>query len=400
MGKRIDSKYWNGKAYGRQGNTYRYVIMQVIYLAISITMGFLLLHYMDNTYGELNGEAIFAFYASIAMYILCNYLQLIIHEAGHLLFGLLTGYKFLSFRIYSRTFVKKDGKLTCKKRSIPGTVGQCLMVPPKEDGTDVPCILYNLGGIILNFLTAFAAVIVILLMPKLPLFLRFLLIVFAAAGILDGVINGLPVKFFGVANDGFNVRSLLKEHAARRSFLLQLMIADRLYNGIRLKELPTEWLELPEGANPANIMNTYILFMAYNRELDRLDFIKAEQLLREIDLLLPKLPASFRNSVNLGFLFLALVNGESREKVKRFLTRQTKSLIKSSKNEINIRRIAYAYYLLYEKNEKAAGQALNKLKELAGKYPIPAEAEMNLMLAEHLQVMSQLKATENMQKEK
>lgn len=395
MGKRIDSKYLKDEVSGRQGNNHRNFVIQCIYLATSITLGFFLVKYTEATYGELDKEAILAIYTSIFLYILCNYLQVALHEAGHLLFGLLTGYQFLSIRFYSLTLVRRNGKLSCKKLSIPGTGGQCLMIPPRENGLEAPCFLYNLGGIIMNFLTALVAILTLFLMPELPLFFGLLLIVFTASGILCGILNGLPARFIGMANDGYNVRALAKDQIARRSFRLQLMITERQYNGIRLKDLPTEWFELPVGADRTNVMNAHIIFAAYNRELDRLDYAAAELILREIELLLPKLPESFRNSVDLNLIYLSLINGESREKVKQLLTKQTKSLLKSPKNEINLRRIAYAYYLLYEENDKEAGKALVKLKELARKYPVTAEAEMNLILAEQLQNRRWVTSAEN-----
>lgn len=51
------------------------------------------------------------------------FLQIIIHEAGHLIFGLLSGYRFCSFRIGSLMWIKKEGKLQLKRYSIAGTAG-------------------------------------------------------------------------------------------------------------------------------------------------------------------------------------------------------------------------------------------------------------------------------------
>ncbi len=59
--------------------------------------------------------------------------QVLIHEAGHLIAGIISGYEFVSFRIFSITFIKENGRLTKKKFSSAGTVGQCLMVMPHRD---------------------------------------------------------------------------------------------------------------------------------------------------------------------------------------------------------------------------------------------------------------------------
>ena len=39
------------------------------------------------------------------------FLQVLLHEGGHLVCGLATGYRFVSLRIFNLTFIRKDGKL-------------------------------------------------------------------------------------------------------------------------------------------------------------------------------------------------------------------------------------------------------------------------------------------------
>lgn len=42
----------------------------------------------------------------------------------------MTGYSFISFSVGSFTLIKEDKKLKHKKFNIPGTAGQCLIMPP------------------------------------------------------------------------------------------------------------------------------------------------------------------------------------------------------------------------------------------------------------------------------
>lgn len=39
------------------------------------------------------------------------FLQVLLHEGGHLVCGLATGYRFVSFRIFNLTFIRKDGEI-------------------------------------------------------------------------------------------------------------------------------------------------------------------------------------------------------------------------------------------------------------------------------------------------
>ncbi|MCM1504914.1 MAG: hypothetical protein NC127_06940, partial [Muribaculum sp.] len=73
-----------------------------------------------------------------------------VHEAGHLVCGLLSGYKFVSFRIFNLTFIKVNGKTKVKKFSVAGTGGQCLLTPPDLPLEQIPTIWYNAGGVLAN----------------------------------------------------------------------------------------------------------------------------------------------------------------------------------------------------------------------------------------------------------
>ena len=75
-------------------------------------MGVLIANYFEPW---LQSDSIFIellkFYGLFILIIIGYMVQIIIHEAGHLIFGLLTGYTFVSFRIGSLTIIKEDGKL-------------------------------------------------------------------------------------------------------------------------------------------------------------------------------------------------------------------------------------------------------------------------------------------------
>ena len=53
------------------------------------------------------GERFFVVAALFVEIYVAGFLQIIIHEAGHLVFGLLTGYKFSSFRIGSFMWIRR-----------------------------------------------------------------------------------------------------------------------------------------------------------------------------------------------------------------------------------------------------------------------------------------------------
>ena len=100
----------------------------------------------------------------VALVFLIGYiLHIFIHEGGHLIFGLLSGYEFVSFRVGSFVLIREDGKFRFKRYNIPGTAGQCLMMPPEKKEGSFPFILYNLGGALTNIIVSFITKRLILL---------------------------------------------------------------------------------------------------------------------------------------------------------------------------------------------------------------------------------------------
>ena len=65
-------------------------------------------------------------------FILVIPLFVIIHETGHMVFGLISGYSLLSYKIGPFEWYKKDVKIAFRLNPLSNVVlGQCLMLPPK-----------------------------------------------------------------------------------------------------------------------------------------------------------------------------------------------------------------------------------------------------------------------------
>ena len=86
------------------------------------------------------------------------YIHLFMHELGHLIAGLYTGYRFVSFRIFSWILIRKDDKYQWKKFNIPFFAGQCLMEPTKSF-EETSYVLYNLGGVLMNVFLSMIAIL-------------------------------------------------------------------------------------------------------------------------------------------------------------------------------------------------------------------------------------------------
>jgi hypothetical protein len=211
-----------------------------------------------------------------AFYVLL-YLATIIHEAGHLVMGLLTGYKYLSFRVGSIVLQKTEQGLKFKKYSIAGTGGQCLMVPPDmENPEDVPYFWYNFGGGLFNLLTA---VLCVPFMFADNSIVRLIFILAAVLSVYLGLTNLIPLDL-GVTNDGMNILLMAKNPYARGVLYKQFKINALQTNGGRLKDMPEKLFEYDE--NQKDKLSATMPALSAARLMDEMKFVEAEKLFETI----------------------------------------------------------------------------------------------------------------------
>ena len=308
--------------------------------------------------------------------------HIIIHEAGHLVFGLATGYSFVSFRVGSYTIVKEDGKFKSKKYNIPGTAGQCLMMPPEIKDGKYPFVIYNLGGVIMNLIFSAISILSVTIIEDMAFPLNSLLVLFAIAGIFAALTNGIPFKISGIPNDAYNVMSILKDEEARRGFYLQLRVNGLLSKGIRIKDMDYSIFKLKEGSDIANPLNTGIKLMEYNWHLDNMDFDRAR---KSIDSFVPhfsRLVPLYTYEINCERMFLELVGECNKGLIDRLYSLQLKKYIKAAKFMIGKKRLLMAYEAFYNEDKAKALEHYKDLKKLHKSYPVKGEADMELMLAD------------------
>ena len=183
-------------------------------------------------------------------------LQIIVHEAGHLVCGLISGYKFVSFRVFDFKIIKdENGKLNFRYEKIAGTGGQCLMRAPEYVEGKFKYKLYLLGGVIFNVLFS---IVFWLILPSYYTFL------FALIGFTLAFLNLIPMGF----NDGMTFYHASKDETTR--FVLYLQLEYVYYQSIG-KNLLIEQPEIVEKINSLEITNTNYL-------TDSLEFIKLDGL--------------------------------------------------------------------------------------------------------------------------
>ena len=183
-------------------------------------------------------------------------LHIIFHEAGHLVFGLLSGYKFISFRVFDFKIIKDvNGKLKIRFERLAGTGGQCLMRAPEYVNGKFKYKLYLLGGVIFNIVFS---IVFWLILPS------YYTLLFALIGFALAFLNLIPMGF----NDGMTFYHASKDETTR--FVLYLQLEYVYYQSIG-KNLLIEKPEVVEKINSLEITNTNYL-------TDSLEFIKLDGL--------------------------------------------------------------------------------------------------------------------------
>ena len=355
----------------------------VLGMVIGGICGYLMVGYVDQVVSEgaSLGTAIFTLAALfISMYV-SIFLHLIIHEAGHLVFGLLTGYKFSSFRIMSFMWIKDGEKIKLKRYSLAGTDGQCLMSPPDLVNGKMPFMLYNFGGSLMNIIASSISFMLWFLFRENPL-LKTLCMIFALTGLVLAALNGVPLRMGTIDNDGYNAFSMSKNKEALRSFWLQMKVAEAVARGVRIKDMPEKWFEVPTDEAMKNSMVAVMGVFACNRLMDDLKFEEADALMKHLLEIESGIVGLHRNLLTCDRMYCELISENRQEVLEEMYSGELKKFMKQMKTFPVVIRTEYVYALLYEKDEAKAQKIKERFEKCAKTYPYPNDIQSEWKLIE------------------
>lgn len=296
--------------------------------------------------------------------IISVFFQFFIHEIGHLIFGIATGYKFVSFRIFNLIFYKYNQKIYIGKQSLLGTGGQCILTPGFQESEDIPYFLYNAGGIIANFLTALIAGRIVFLLPEESI-ARAIATFFSIIGLFFAIINGFPFKGRLIGNDGYNIVKMVHNSQAKRAFWRQYKFNELLSNGTKLSDCPKEWFsKLNEDYSNPLICGWAIYVLFYY--LEKQDYEEALKLCNKI-INTKGVMGLYKNEAicekQFSEIMISLNSGE--KEVKYIVTKNNfKERIVTIANFHNI----YAYRVLIQGHYEEAVDILNAFEKKALTY--------------------------------
>ncbi len=338
--------------------------------------------YIDKYYSLDISEGLAIFLVAIGSFILSLAILIPIHELGHLVCGVLTGYKFVSFRIFNFTLLKENGKFRIKKFAIAGTGGQCLLTPPDLPIEKIPTGWYNFGGVLAN---------IILLAIALPFFLLDLnpfvaegLWIFILIDVVMILLNGIPMQAGGVGNDAYNMKLLKKNLLSKQGIVNQLRANALIQNGVRPKDMPEDLFSNPKDIEYKNALEVSIPLMYASRLIDQK---KYEEALSEMEALYAHkeeiMPLYVKEiACELAFLYMRTGRIEEAEKLldkdlRKYIETYRKMM--SSKERI---LIAIAFYL--DKDPAKAQALYEQFKSRQDSYLLQGEYLSDLSLIEDM----------------
>ena len=355
----------------------------LFFMMIGAICGFLMITYIESTIGDGAdlSENLFTLVSLFVFMYVGFFLHIIIHEGGHLIFGKLSGYTLSSFRIGSFMWLKENDTICFRRFSLSGTGGQCLMAPPEMRDGKIPVILYNLGGSLMNVITGSIFFALHVVFSEFA-YLSIVFLMFSIIGFASALMNGVPMRMGTVDNDGYNAWALNRNPDAMRAFWVQMKANERISKGVRLKDMPDEWFEMPTDEAMKNSLVSTIGVFACNRLMDTHRFEEADALMTRLLCMDSGMVGLYRNLLICDQIFCELIAQKRDQRIRTKMSKDQKKFMKSMKTFPSVIRTEYAYALLWEKDLEKAEKIKERFEKCAKTYPYPSDIQSERELIE------------------
>ncbi len=354
------------------------------------------------------------------------FLQTALHEAGHLIGGLMSGYRFISYQVFGLIWQRSsEGKIKMGLSKLPGAVGQCLMDPPELKDGKMPFVLNHLGGVLMNLITsclAAGAAIWLMLSPRTVWTLsslswdglvrqtvasglvnhplaQALLWMFAMIGLYMALVNGIPMRMGLIDNDGMHIRTLKKSDESVRALWAQLKIAAQDAQGVRLKDMPAEWFRMPSLEALKSGIGASLGAFACARRMDEGRFSEALAMRQALLDAKANFTGLHRAGILMEMVFCELMVGGKKEDAEKHLTQETRQVMESMKKSANtgisVLRLEHAIALLGEGDEEKAKKIEAQFEKNVKKLPLTGNVKNERDMMKYAKELFEKRKEEN-----
>ena len=348
-------------------------VFSAIFLSLYLIATYFMLDYMTD-------QPLLILITSFASIIF----MVITHELGHLIFGFMTGYHFISFRIFSFMLVKTDRKWAIRRMSVPGTGGQCLMAPPVKKNGKFPFVLYNLGGILLCGILSLIPMIIGLWGENPEL--RRLFFIFGFTSFVMNLMNAIPTNGKSMLNDATNLKMALENDVAKRALWNQLEYAALNAQNISSADMPEELFFIPEKKELSNPLIFWQIIAAIDRAETMEEYERAKELaLFALDNTVSIAPL-YKRIVQMEAVYLDSILGTDSLCTDQYYDEIKKT--PALKNFTAFYRASYAYLLLVKKDMQEAEQIFPEYLKKIKNAPYQTESDFEQKQLDHIRAIN------------
>ncbi len=316
--------------------------------------------------------------------IITVYLGIILHECGHLVFGLFGGMKFKSISFPLVKIISVNGRLKFTFEKKVSFLGVCEMYPGEGVKPAKAFAMMAAGGPIGSFLALLFSVIFLALAPYIGYYTA---ILFGVPSILLYTVfldNAFPMCVNGARTDGAQMVEILKQTPSAK-VLVTVLTAQA---GYRAGLSPSEqaWHDLYDVPQlPDTDLNYMFLLNArYLHALDSGDLDKIRDIDMRIRAILPHIPDIYADQLVCDIFYDSLFIVQDNAFVKANLSAVMKRLDKE--DDISACRIR-GYYYFRAGDINRAFQEISKGRALAEFYSLPGLAKTELRLLDELEFL-------------
>jgi hypothetical protein len=154
---------------------------------------------------------------------------------------------------------------------------------------------------------------------------------FSVIGFGIALMNGIPMRMGMVDNDGYNAWALTHNQDAMRAFWIQMKANEQISKGIRLKDMPKEWFDLPDDESMKNSMVATISVFGCNRLMDEHRFEEADQQIKHILQIESGIVGVHQNLLICDQIYCELIGKNRSTRIRAKLTKGQKKFMKETR---------------------------------------------------------------------
>jgi len=346
------------------------ILISIIYLIFMMGLGgfcvtILPLQLFELDFALFLLNLFFVMILFVILYYIVFFLSIIWHEFGHFIFGLKARLNFVCFNVLGYTIYIENNRIKIKKEAkIPGIKGYCNMATEKNKKYDINSIkLYYMGGIIFNFISAIASILLIIFMSN--IYLKMIFVMNVGVNIYSALNNLIPATTpSGVITDALHLIYCLNDDEYINTISKLHTLQSLLANGTKLKDIDTNLLSMPQNFRTNSDVLNAMLYVDYlsSKEKYQEAIECAEKILEDAKELLSKTHVI---TLKLQLIICFYNNNNDFENIKEIWNEDIKKYLDlmGKVNPVYI-SINYMYSTLVEKNEGNSKKYINKFQQL------------------------------------